>query len=98
MAFLCQVLQQLRNADGQPFRPLVTPVYIGLEMLLDDTASERELEVAVTQVKGRSILPLLRELVEFFIGSVTKAPWGLQSCKDFILHTEAPCSSCLKTK
>ena len=50
MAFLCQVLHQLRNADGAPFRPLAIPVYRGLEMLLDSKASDKEVEVAVTQV------------------------------------------------
>ena len=52
MAFLCQVLHQLRNTDGEPFRPLVTPVYRGLEMLLDSKATNKEMEVGATQVIG----------------------------------------------
>ncbi len=50
MAFLCQVLNNLRSADGEPFRPLVNPVYDGLELLLDSRSSNKEMELALTQV------------------------------------------------
>ena len=56
MAFLCQVLHQLRNTDGEPFRPLVTPVYRGLEMLLDSKATDKEMEVGATQVTGNTLI------------------------------------------
>ena len=46
LSFLCQVLATFRDANNQPFLPLVKPVYNSIEQLLDSKATEEEMQCA----------------------------------------------------
>ena len=50
VSFLCQVLGNIRDSQGQPLKPLITPVVQSVDMLLDNKASDEEMECAAIQV------------------------------------------------
>ena len=50
MAFLSQLLRQVRTAVNSPLTILVNPVAVMIELCLDDNCTEEEVVCATTQV------------------------------------------------
>lgn len=50
MSLLCQVFARGKSADGAPFKPLVEPVVEVTKLMLDEDASNREVECSAAQV------------------------------------------------
>ncbi|CAH1789254.1 unnamed protein product [Owenia fusiformis] len=56
VSYLCSVFNTLRSATGEPFKPLVIPVFDCLEMLLYETAKDVEITLCYTQLKKMGFL------------------------------------------